>query len=293
MTNFNSQYGFFKNVQLDDNGNIITTQDITQFNEMISELKLVNSVPYFINVNEGNVVGVKPFSKFGRNSDIDTGSAPEDIWHGGGDYTGFPLESETLEIFSDNSNDTDGGTGARTVTISNLMDSGFNEMPDVIVTLNGTTPVSLGIGVYHRCSRMSVTTAGSSNGNIGNITLRHTTTTANIFAVMPAGYNQTQIFAYTVPAGKTLYVPNFSIKMARSNGSAGSANVTVRMRVNDSNIWKAIRNEEITDSQSYNFIGLAYFVGYEKSDIKGRVESVSDNNTIVTGEADGFLVDNV
>jgi len=266
--------------------------DATQHEEVIDELTKINSAPYFINVNQGGLPGTVPFSKFGRNSDIDTGSAPEDIWHGGSDYTGFPNETETLEIFSANSNDTLLGTGARTVRISNLLDENYNQMPDVIVDMNGTTPVSLGVQTYHRCSRMSVETAGSGNENAGDITLRHTTTTANIFAVMPATYNQTQIFAYTVPAAKTLYVPNFSMTMTRANGAAGSANVTVRLRDSDSNVWRAVRNVEITDSQSYTFIGLAYFVATEKQDIKGRIESVSDNNTIVTGEADGFLVDN-
>ncbi len=292
MAKINNQYDFFKNSTIDANGNLVTINDATQQQELIDALGVINGVPYFIAVNEGLQEGVAPFSKFGRNSDVDTGSAPEDIWHGGGDYTGFPDVSETLEIYSTSANDTAGGTGARTVTISNLLDDDFNQMPDVTVTLNGTTPVSLGVQTYRRSSRVFVETAGTAGENQGDIILRHTTTTTNIFAVMPSGLNQTQILAYTVPAGKTLYIPHFSIKMSRANGSDGSSNITVRVKDGESNVWRALRNEEITNSQSYNFIGLAYFVGYEKQDIKARIESVSDNNTIVTGEADGFLVDN-
>lgn len=288
-----NQFGFFRDVKLDENGNVITKQDDTQFQLLLDELKVINGVPYFIDVNEGNVPGVTPFSKFGRNSDIDTNSAPEDVWNGANIYTGMSEESETLEIFSSSPSDTAGGIGARTITLSNLLDENNNEMPDVTVTLNGTTPVLVDANIYHRCSRMFTETAGSSNENVGSITLRHTTTTANVFAVMPPILNQTQIFAFTVPMGKTLYIPNFSIKMSRANGSAGSANCTVKMRMAGSNVWRTIRNTEITDSQSFTFSGLAYFVAPEGTDIKTTVESVSDNNTIITGEADGFLVDNV
>ena len=110
---------------------------------------------------------------------------------------------------------------------------------------------------------------------------------------MPEGTNQTAIFAYTVPAGKSLYIPKFTISMARQNGSAGSANVRVLVKDSDSNCWNTVRNAEITDSQEYNFANHVYFVASEKMDIIARVQSVSDNGTTVTGEADGFLIDNV
>lgn len=284
-----NQYGFFRDVILNEDGSLVISASSSQFNQSIYNS---NSSQFSVAVFNGDIEGWSPFTKFGRNPDIDTGTAPEDIWNGGGEYTGFPDETETLEIFSSSNEDSSGGLGARTVTISNLLDENFNEMPNVTVTLNGTTPVSLGTQSYHRASRMFVETAGALNSNQGTLTLRHTTTTSNVFAVMPTNLNQTQIFAYTVPAGKTLHVPSFSIKMARNNGSAGSANIQVRIKEGESNVWRTVRNEEITNSQSFDFIGQSYFVGLEKQDIKATVSFVSDNNTIVTGSADGFLIDN-
>ncbi len=283
------QYGFFRDVQLTEDGSLITGMTSSQFDEIIYNS---NNTQFSVAVAQGKIQGYEPFFKFGRNPDIDTGTTPEDVWNGGGEYTGFPTETETMEIFSSSNQDTAGGNGARTVIISNLLDVDCNEMPPVTVTLDGQNPVSIGTFSYHRCSRMSVETAGSANHNVGNLTLRHTTTTSNVFAVMPAELNQTQIFAYTVPMGKTLYIPSFSIKMSRSNGSPGSANVRVRLRDHGSNVWRTVRNEEITNGQSFEFNGIAYFIAEGGQDVKATVASVSDNNTIVNGSADGFLVSN-
>jgi hypothetical protein len=242
-------------------------------------------------VSIGLVEGWEMWQKWGRNEDIDSG--PEDVIGGGGTYAGFPTGSaETLEILSSSTDDTGqgaGGTGARTVTITNLLDENYNEMPNVTVTLDGTTPVSLGAQTYFRCSRMIVETAGSGATNAGIITLRHTTTTANIFGTIPAGLGQTQLGVYTVPAGKTLIVKDFNISMSRLNGSPGSANVTLRVR-ELGGIFRAVRNEDITNALQFQSNGL--FQIPEKADAKITVESVSDVNTAVSTQGIGYLVDN-
>lgn len=256
----------------------------------------IDSANQLLNYNkavfEGAITGVSNFNKFGRSKTLATSDPPVDIWNSLSLYTGFPTEVETLEVFSSSVNDTDGGTGARTIEISNLLDADFNQSPNITVTLNGTTAVSLGVLTYSRASRVIVKTAGSINANDGEITLRHTTTIANIFAVVPIGHNQTQIFAYTVPTGKTLYIPNFKVSMTRANGTPGSAHVAVRLKEVSSNVFRSIRDMEITDAQNYEFIGDSYFIAGEKTDIKATIESVSDNGTTFTGEADGWLVDN-
>jgi hypothetical protein len=238
----------------------------------------------------GNVTGFTKFHKFGRNSDIDT-AAGEDIWNGGLVYTGFPTTAaETMEIFSSSVNDTAAGTGARTITIYNLLDSTSAESPNITVTLNGTTPVSLGALTYYRGgSRLRIITAGSGGGNAGTITLRHTTTTANIFAVMPIGYNQTAIAAYTVPLGKTLWINSVIMQMSRSLGAPGSASMTLRAR-KDGEVFNSVLSPEISDGASYRSGGSDWLEFTEKTDVKITCESVSDNNTIVNGEFGGFLV---
>lgn len=244
-----------------------------------------------VEVARGNVSGWAVFEKYGKNPDIDTG--PEDIWNGGETFTGFPTgAAETMEIFSSSANDTSAGTGARTVTIYNLLDDTGAQLADVTVSLNGTSPVSLGAQAYYRGgTRIRVITAGSTGSNEGTITLRHTTTTTNIFAVMPIGANQTAIAAYTVPLGKTLYLNRFSTQMSRANGLAGSALVSFRVRPHGETFQAAVF-PQITDSQNYTTGVKGIFAVAARTDIKVTCDSVSDANTTVTADFGGYLIDN-
>jgi hypothetical protein len=245
----------------------------------------------FLEMAQGTIIGHEHFDKFGKNSDIDTASG-EDIWGGGGIYTGFPTgAAETMEVFSSDVDDTGAGTGARTVTIYNLLDSTGAQSPNITVTLNGTTPVLLGAITYYRGgTRIRVITAGSTGSNEGTLTLRHTTTTANIFAVMPVGNNQTAILAFTVPLGKTLYIHRINIQLSRASGAAGSASMSLRAR-QDGEVFNAIIIPEVTEASPYTAID-SWTVVTERTDVKLRCESVSDNNTIISGEIEGVLINN-
>lgn len=243
----------------------------------------------------GEVDGTIQVDKFGRLTNIDTTTPPVDLWNGGGEYAGFPLgAAETMEVRSNNINDTLLGTGARTVVIGNLMDGNGNEMPEVTIELNGDTWVSLGVQTYSRSSRMRIKTVGATGNNEGEITLRHTTTTTNIFAVMPIGKGTTTIMAYTVPVGKTLVVQRGYISLSRASGAAGSANCTIRTREFMADApFVAVRDMEITNSSPYDFSNGGFFVFTERTDLKVTVESVSDNDTIIASEYEGYLIDSV
>ncbi len=239
----------------------------------------------------GNVPGIEVLNFFGKNPDIDT-AAPEDVWNGGLTYTGQPTgAAETMEIFSSSVNDDTGGTGAITVEISRLLGSTGAESDPITVTLDGTTPVSLGAVTYYRSTKVKVLTAGSTGSNEGTLTLRHTTTTANIFAVMPIGANETTIFAYTVPLGKTLLISAGSVQMARASGAAGSATISFRARP-DGGVYNTVVSPEISHGSGYAVNGKNYMLFTAQTDIKVRVDDVSDNDTIVTGNIRGLLIDN-
>ncbi len=254
-------------------------------------LRVSSASTFDLAAARGLVPGTAVFEKYGKNPDIDTGTAPEDIWNGANDYTGFPTgAAETMEIFSSDANDTSAGTGARTVRIFNLLDDTGAELSNVDVSLNGTTPVSLGAQEYYRGgSRMKVLTTGSGGTNVGTLTLRHTTTTANIFAVMPTLNNQTAICAYTVPLGKTLYINRLNAQMGRASGAAGSATMTFRAREHGA-VFNSVANPTITNGLTYNY-NAGYFVFPARTDLKMRCEDVSDNNTIITAEFGGYLID--
>tara|TARA_R110000803_G_scaffold178892_1_gene241330 strand:+ start:31 stop:924 length:894 start_codon:yes stop_codon:yes gene_type:complete len=239
-------------------------------------------------IAKGEIPSQASFLKFGKNPDIGT-AAGEDIWGGGGTYTGFPVGVvETMEVFSSAAADTSAGTGARTVEISNLLDGTGAVMPAVTVSLSGTTPVSLGAQTYSRASRMKVITAGTGGENEGTITLRHTTTTANIFAVMPLLANQTEIACYTVPLGHTLYVNHVGAQMTMGGGTAKRANMSLRARPLGETFQSKL-TPTISDGYGYTLNGYN-FVFEARTDIKWRADSVSNNLTIVSSTISGILV---
>jgi hypothetical protein len=173
-----------------------------------------DQLPFSFFVATDQVSTLDSVEKFGRNSDIDT-AAPETIWASGGSYA-YPDAAETVEIVSDDANDTSAGTGARTVMLY-CLDSDWMEITQS-ATLNGTSAVSLATDCI-RYNRMIVTSAGSGGTNAGNLTLRVESGGATR-AYIVAGKAQTQLALYTVPGGKTAYLSEwFGSATAGSNGN--------------------------------------------------------------------------
>ena len=236
----------------------------------------------------GRVPGYSVGRKFGRNPDIDTGS-PEDIWNGGGLYTGFPTtgSAETVDVVSSSTNDAAAGTGARTINLFGL-DENYIEQEETI-TMNGTTAVT-STKIWWRLNRVKVTSIGSLSTNDGSITVNHTTTTANVFAVMPASAGQTAIMAYTIPANKKMLAIAIGISIDRASGSSATASATLRICDAETGLIRVIDYFFPTE-------GSPIFKSYEvtevieeKTDIWIRVDSVGTNNTIVIADMQYLLV---
>lgn len=268
----------------------VLTSALSSTVQQDSDALITRQIPTSIDIATGGYQGYSILNKFGRNSDIDTDTDPEDVWEGGGIYTGQPVGSaETVQVFSSDANDTSAGSGARTIRIIGLDANNLEQQEDL--TLNGTTAVT-STGTFNRVFRMVILTAGSGQQNAGIITTRHSTTTANIFGSIPIGRNQSQIAAYTVPANKTLYITHIDIKLTRSNGSSGSASIFVAIREPGA-IYRHAKAFEVSTSQSYVYTpSLTSFKVDSESDIKIGVASVSDSNSIVSAEFEGILVEN-
>ncbi len=136
----------------------------------------------------------------------------------GGDIT-FPILNKTGDSYRIAS---PSSTGAAVVKVVDPLDDDYNQLDPFYVIMNGTTAVTQS-GSYMRITRALVVIAGSNGSNVGAITIRQATTTANVFAVMPTT-GQTTIGAFTVPAGKIGLLKRFRISIVRANGSLGSAN---------------------------------------------------------------------
>lgn len=243
---------------------------------------------YTTEIALGNVQNFQIDTKFGRNPDIDSG--PEDMWNGGSNYTGQPenYTPETVDVFSSSANDTSAGTGARTIRFFGLESPTSEEYTHEDITLNGTTAVT-STKTWWRINRAFVLTAGSGGENVGTITIEPTTSSSNVFVQMLATFNQSTIGAYTVPANKIMIIKRVRVAITRANGSAGSATITLRAR-ETGGVYRALRVFEMQTGATTEFTSLGGIVLPEGTDIKYRIETVSDTNTVAEGSFEYILV---
>lgn len=247
----------------------------------------VRNVDTETSIAEGKLQGYAVVNKFGRNTDIDTGSVPEDVWGGDGVYTGFPDSTlETISVFSDSASDTAAGTGARTVRVTGL-DTDYNQVT-ADITLNGVTPVAT-TQTFRRAHTAQVLTAGSGGVNAGTITFRHTTTTTNVFLMMMPGRNQTNNSAYTVPAGKTGYLRQLFANMISSTSAVCEGYIWTR---SFGGVFRQRRPFSVSNAALWkdNIYGGIVFT--EKSDLIIRINSSTANNTSIAAGYDMIQVDN-
>lgn len=233
-------------------------------------------------VMRGKVSGEYILPKFGRNPDVD---GAEDIWNGGGDYTGFPTTTaEEFQVLSSSASDTAAGTGARTIRVYYL--NSAYEMFDSTgaylsfdVTLNGTTSVNSGV-TGMRVWRAVVLTSGSGQTNAGNITVRWRTTTSVIFCLIPTGFAHTQISNFTIPAGYTGYLKSYRASM--DDLTSNSATLALKVRDFGSNTFRLRRPFVISTTKD---VSVQLYGGdqlSEKTDLCFRATSVANANGIVT-----------
>jgi len=240
-----------------------------------------------LEISAGNVLDVTFTNVIGHNEDIDIATAPQDVWLGGGNYTGHATQTETVDVFSSDAADTSAGTGARTIRIEGLQSTTAETFTTEDITMNGTTPV-VSSNSWYRITKVFVLTAGSGAENAGIITVRHTTTTANIFSEMEIGLNESQMAVFTIPFNREGFITSIDLSLVRASGAAGSAEITVRVR-DSGGVYRARYITDVSTSSSVvkNFTG--YITCPALSDIKVTVDTVSDNNSIV-GAVLGIIV---
>lgn len=179
--------------------------------------------------------------KFGENIDA---AAGDDIWGGSTAYTGQPLSDvETVEVFSSDAQDNPSGTGASAVRIQGLCSAGNYIVEDI--ELDGTTPVE-STRAFSRVFRTAITgSVGSGGMNAGTITVRHSSTTANVFSVQLKG--QSTIGAFTVPRGFIGIILRTYASLRR--GSSGSYDRDCTLGLNSRQLgegWRTRRQLSVT-----------------------------------------------
>lgn len=239
-------------------------------------VKVVRTTDFDMDVSRDHFPNMFLINKFAYNPKIDTATVPEDIWYGGGLYTGFPLtDVETLEVFSASANDSSAGTGCRTLAVYGL-DANY-DLQNEIVTLSGIIPVDTA-NTYTRVYRALCVTAGSGGKSAGDITIRHTITTANLFAVLEAATSSTQLSNFTVPNNYHCYIRHYEVGL--NDNTANRAVIAIWMRPFGG--AELLVNRFMTSTEFHsNYYPPGASKIEAKTDIVMRVQSVKANGAEV------------
>jgi hypothetical protein len=128
----------------------------------------------------------------------------------------------TGSVRSSNAADAAAGTGARTVTITYLDQTGAGPFTET-VTLNGVTPVNLVSANHCFIEKITVATVGSGGLNAGTISLFTGAAGAGtLVGTVAIGDNRTFWTHHYTPTGKTTYVTGTLIANTSSTVGAGA-----------------------------------------------------------------------
>lgn len=180
-------------------------------------------------------------------------------------------------------------TGAQAVKIEYL-DGSYAPKVEICV-LNGTGVVTTVNLDLFRINSFRVIATGTGNKPAGNLSLRNLADTP-IYSYITAGFTRARNAAYTVPAGKTLYINQWSAGYAYSHNSTHYARIYVRANLefstsfNTGNIFYPFA--EVVCSNSDIMIPLHIPIKLPaKTDLK--VAALGDYAGVVTTALRGWL----
>ena len=251
------------------------------------------SKTFDIRVSEGNISGTETLFKFGYNPDVN--GDEETIWFQGGDIP-WPGAATTVYVSSTSADDSATGTGGQTVEVQGL-DGDYNLLFGE-ASLNGQNQVEIvnktggGPITFLRVFRAFITSSGFNEKPVGTVYLGPTGAVGGVPYPVYANFGdsaQTQIAAYTVPAGKTLYLDDINFTSAIS--LAGNyATVKFRSRDFGTNTWR-VRFINVLQSNQL-ITKFEYPQSFpEKTDLECRALTSGSNNRIAAS-FQGILVDN-
>jgi hypothetical protein len=248
---------------------------------------LVHQVDPF-NIGAGNgSTGQDYIEKFGANLNVNGNL--ETVWEPGGIYE-YLSTASTVTAISDSSADSSAGTGARTVELLGL-DTDYNIISDIITT-NGTSAGTASTKEFLRIYRAQVQHAGSTGTNAGNILIKANGLTVISIGTHGTGSNtegfgQSQTSVYTIPAGKTGYITQWTV-----GSSIYNAGVHAYLQVADRTNGSTSRTKDIMFLNNYAVkdykIPLRVL---EKSDIEVRAYDASSGAAVSTSY-NVILIDN-
>lgn len=121
--------------------------------------------------------------------------------------------------------------GAQAVAVEYLDGSWTTKW--TLAIMNGTTEVATTATDIYRVQSFRVVVAGSNGKPTGNLTLRNLANTP-VYSYITAGYTRARNCAYTVPAGKVLYVTEFTVAYGYSTNQTHYCRIYTRATQNNS-----------------------------------------------------------
>ncbi len=183
-------------------------------------MSYIGNKDYNLEVLRGNVAGHTMVAIEGHDEDLTT---THTTIHPSGttlniDQSGIDATPATVDVASTDADDTSAGAGVRTLTLSGLDSSGVAQSETI--TMNGQTEVTSS-GTYSAVLGLRCLTWGASTFNEGTIWCGNGTFTAGVpgtkyFSMNPE-FNNALTAYYVVPAGKTLYLREFTMTVATTN----------------------------------------------------------------------------
>lgn len=243
-----------------------------------TDVNVIESINLMLEISRGNVSGMSPINKFGHNPNVGN-SALEDIWNGSEESL-WPSVAEKVNVNGTDSNDTSGGTGARTIQLFGL-DSLWNRITEIL-PMGGLTSI-LSLKSYLRLYRAKILTAGSAGHNLADIHIIQETSGIKLID-LPATQNQSQSTQFSVPADHTLYIIDWFW------GLKAKKSTDLQFSIREFGSVFQVKKRLILDS-SHNHPWLPYLPVLEKSDIRIRAQASTGSHEVSSGY-NGILVAN-
>lgn len=227
--------------------------------------------------------------KFGAN--LSVGSDLETVWEPGGLYEYLTTASVVSAVSNESGDTASSGTGARSIELQGL-DVDYNIITETIST-GGTGGGAPSSQQFLRIFRALVKTAGSSGTNEGDILVKAGPTTVISIGTHGTGANkegfgQSQTSVYTVPAGKTGYLTQWSV-----GSSVYNSGIQAFLMLSETNGGPIMRVKDIMFLNNYSIKDYKVPLEIpEKADVEVRAYD-SATGTPVSTTYNIILVDNL
>lgn len=168
------------------------------------------------------------------------------------------------------------GSGARTVRLYGLKTTTSIMYEYEDIQLNGTSAVT-STNTWWRVNRLIVIETGENSVNTGKLTCTASTSN-NEFVVVLGEQGRSQLPVYTVPSSTKMVVKTVSVSITRANGSSCSGVVRFLSRDFGSRSWTCQRIYDITSGLNETEIIQGGIIFNAGTDIKFRIQSVSETS---------------